>query len=369
MKTLQIEPMENWGLGLENFMIISGPCSAETRDQVMQTIDGVSQHRVHVLRAGIWKPRTRPNSFEGIGSEGLPWLKDAGKAAGKPVCVEVANVKHVYEALRVGVDILWLGARTTTNPFAVQEIADALKGVDVPVMVKNPVNPDLELWIGGLERIQGAGITKLAAIHRGFSVQGNHGYRNKPMWEIPIELRRRIPDLPIICDPSHICGVRATIPKVSQKALDLNFNGLMIESHISPDDAWSDAKQQVTPERLGEILNNLVYRQEKISDPNFLGKLEFLREMIDDLDHQIINTLADRMKIARQIGEYKKANNITILQSVRWDEIIRERLAVSTPKGLSEDVMKVILQMIHKESIRQQEQVMNPSEEVEPAGE
>ena len=280
MKTLKIEPMRNWGLGLGDFITISGPCSAETEEQVHQTIQGVARHEVDVLRAGIWKPRTRPNSFEGIGSEGLAWLKAAGKAVGKPVSVEVANVKHVYEALRVGVDILWVGARTTVNPFAVQEIADALKGVDVPVMIKNPVNPDLELWIGAVERIAGAGITKIAAVHRGFSVSGDHGYRNKPLWEMPIELRRLMPDLPIICDPSHICGTRDLIPKVAQKALDLNFNGLMIEAHISPAEAWSDAKQQVTPERLGEILRGLVHRNTDSDDPSYRGNLEHLREMI-----------------------------------------------------------------------------------------
>lgn len=365
MKTMKIEPMRNWGLGLEDFIIISGPCSAETEDQVHQTIQGVATQGVDVLRAGIWKPRTRPNSFEGIGSEGLVWLKAAGKAVNKPVSVEVANVKHVYEALRVGVDILWLGARTTVNPFAVQEIADALKGVDVPVMIKNPVNPDLELWIGAIERIYGAGITKIAAVHRGFSVSGDHGYRNKPLWEMPIELRRRIPDLPIICDPSHICGTRTTLSKVSQKALDLNFNGLMIEAHINPDEAWSDAKQQVTPERLGEILRGLVHRKEESDDPGFRGNLEHLREMIDDLDRQIIHVLGERMKISEQIGQFKKANNITILQSARWDEIFRERLAFAAAKGVSPDVMKAILQMIHKESIRHQELVMNESEVLE----
>ncbi|MEL6650919.1 MAG: 3-deoxy-7-phosphoheptulonate synthase, partial [Bacteroidota bacterium] len=276
--------MKEWGLGLGDFVVISGPCSAETPEQMMQSALGVAEHDVHILRAGIWKPRTRPNSFEGVGSVGLKWLKDAGKETGLPVCAEVANVKHVYEALRAGVDIMWIGARTTVNPFAVQEIADALDGVDVPVMVKNPINPDLELWIGAMERLQKAGLNKIAAIHRGFSTYGKTKYRNQPQWEIPIELRRRHPELAIICDPSHISGKRELLFDVSQKALDLNFDGLMLESHITPDKALSDAKQQVTPARLGEILQNLVHRSPSSSDPSLRSQLEIYRDEIDQFD-------------------------------------------------------------------------------------
>ena len=358
MKELTIVPMKDWGLGLPDHVNISGPCSAESPEQVMETARGVAKHDVHILRAGIWKPRTRPNSFEGVGTVGLKWLKEAGKAVGLPVCVEVANVKHVYEALRNGIDILWLGARTTTNPFAVQEIADALEGVDIPVMIKNPVNPDLSLWMGAFERIQGAGITKLAAIHRGFSTYEPSKYRNKPQWEIPIELRRTHPELPLICDPSHICGTREFLQPVSQKALDLNFDGLMIEAHPNPDKALSDAKQQVTPDRLGDILEQLVHRHVEI-DPQVVNKLEFLREEIDDLDHQLINILGRRMQIADQIGHYKKENNITILQSSRWSEIIADRVNYAIGKNISRDIITEILQMVHKESIRHQTHVMN----------
>ncbi|MEM6344004.1 MAG: bifunctional 3-deoxy-7-phosphoheptulonate synthase/chorismate mutase type II [Bacteroidota bacterium] len=355
--------MKEWGLGLGDFVVISGPCSAESPEQMMQTALGVAEHDVHILRAGIWKPRTRPNSFEGVGGVGLKWLKDAGKATGLPVCAEVANVKHVYEALRAGVDIMWIGARTTVNPFAVQEIADALDGVDVPVMVKNPINPDLELWIGAMERLQKAGLNKIAAIHRGFSIHGKSKYRNQPMWEIPIELRRRHPELAIVCDPSHISGRRDLLFDVSQKALDLSFDGLMLESHITPDKALSDAKQQVTPVRLGEILQHLVHRSSSSADPSMRSQLEIFREEIDQFDKDLIRTLGERMKISRKIGEFKKSNNVTILQRARWDEIIADRLELANSVGLSADIMKEIMQMIHKESIRHQTAVMNAIEE------
>ncbi|MEO0470523.1 MAG: bifunctional 3-deoxy-7-phosphoheptulonate synthase/chorismate mutase type II [Bacteroidota bacterium] len=362
MDSSKLIPTEEWGLGLGKEVNISGPCSAETPEQVMASVKGVAKHNIHIIRAGIWKPRTRPNSFEGVGTVGLKWLKDAGKAVGLPVCTEVANVKHVYEALRNGIDILWIGARTTVNPFAVQEIADALEGVDIPVMVKNPVNPDLELWIGAMERLQRVGINKIAAIHRGFSTYGKSKYRNTPQWEIPIELRRRHPEIPIICDPSHICGNRHLLASVSQKALDLSFDGLMLESHITPDKALSDAKQQVTPERLGELLGELVHRTPTKNDPQYINQMEILRETIDELDSQLVEMLGERMKVARKIGEFKKLNNITILQRARWDEIIADRLKQAESRGLSEDIMKEILQMIHKESIRHQTAVMNELE-------
>ena len=358
---MNIQPIQAWELSLSTPLIISGPCSAESPEQVMETAKGVAQHGVGILRAGIWKPRTRPNSFEGVGSIGLRWLKAAGKETGIPVCTEVANVKHVYEALRAGIDILWVGARTTANPFAVQEIADALEGVDVPVMVKNPVSPDLNLWIGAMERLYRSGITKMAAIHRGFTFHGHTKYRNQPHWEIPIALKRRMPEIQVICDPSHICGNRHLLSPVSQKAYDLNFDGLMIEAHPNPDKALSDAKQQVTPERLGELLGDLIRRKPRSDNPEVVEHLESFREIIDTIDYKLIETLAERMKVVREIGEYKKQNNITILQADRWNELIRDRLAQATPQGLSEDLMTEILQLVHKESIRHQTQVMNTS--------
>ena len=356
---MEIQPIESWGLGLSTPLVISGPCSAESPEQVMETAKGVAEHGIGILRAGIWKPRTRPNSFEGVGTIGLKWLKAAGKETGLPVCTEVANVKHVYEALRAGIDIMWVGARTTANPFAVQEIADALEGVDVPVMVKNPVSPDLKLWIGAMERLHRAGITKMAAIHRGFSIYGHSKYRNQPHWEIPIELKRAYPELQVICDPSHICGRRDILMAVSQKAYDLNFDGLMIEAHPNPDKALSDAKQQVTPARLGEMLGELVRRDPKVHDTEELSRLESFREIIDDMDYKLIDTLAERMKVVREIGKYKKEKNLTIFQADRWNEIIQDRLGHGSPQGLSEDLLTEILQLVHKESIRHQTQVMN----------
>lgn len=358
--SLTLKPIQEWGLNIQGTRIlISGPCSAETAEQVAQTLDSLAASPVDVYRAGIWKPRTRPNSFEGVGSVGLKWLKDAAKKQNKPVTVEVANVKHVYEALKAGIDMLWIGARTTTNPFAVQEIADALKGVDIPVLVKNPINPDLSLWIGALERINQAGIIKLGAIHRGFSSYTPTKYRNHPRWEIPIELRRLYPALPIICDPSHICGTRELIADVSQKALDLGFDGLMIESHINPDVALSDAKQQLTPVAFDEVISHMVKRKPQGDDPTFIDMLENLRHSIDDLDHEMVNILGKRMDLVRQIGEYKKQNNVAILQAARWNEVVQERIAQAMPMGMSEDFMLTVLQAIHKESIRSQAQVMN----------
>ncbi len=359
MVNMDIQPVEEWGLSITTPLIISGPCSAESPEQVMETAKGVAPYGVGILRAGIWKPRTRPNSFEGVGTIGLKWLKAAGKETGIPVCTEVANVKHVYEALRAGIDILWIGARTAANPFAVQEIADALEGVDIPVMVKNPISPDLKLWIGAMERLHNAGIRKMAAIHRGFTVYGHTKYRNQPHWEIPIELKRSMPQIQIICDPSHICGRRDLLATISQKAYDLDFDGLMIEAHPNPDKALSDAKQQVTPEGLGELLAGLVRRNPDVNSPQVLSRLESFREIIDDIDYKLIDTLAERMDIVREIGKYKKEKNITILQADRWNEIIEDRLSRALPKGLSEDLLIEILQLVHKESIRHQTKVMN----------
>lgn len=355
--------IKDWNLGINTTkpIVVSGPCSAETEEQTIQSCLGVAEQGASILRAGIWKPRTRPGSFEGIGSKGLPWLKTAGRLTGLPITVEVANTRHVYEALKNQVDILWLGARTTVNPFSVQEIAEALKGVDIPVMIKNPINPDLKLWMGAFERFQKVGITKLAAIHRGFAAYHNTEYRNQPQWEIPIELRRNM-DIEVICDPSHICGKRSTLLKVAQKAMDLNFNGLMIESHITPDEAWSDAAQQVTPKGFGEILSKLIIRDAKTQNASFNTQLDELRHNIDEIDEQIIQLIARRMEIAREIGQNKKDNNISILQMNRWEVVLKARSEYAQTRGLSKKFAKNYLQEIHKESIRQQTSIMNETE-------
>ncbi len=319
--------------------------------------------RVTALRAGIWKPRTRPGEFEGIGSIGLEWLKRAKAETGLPTAVEVATAKHVEEALKAGVDILWVGARSTANPFTVQEIADALKGVDIPVMVKNPVNPDISLWIGALERINNAGITKLAAIHRGFSSYEKSAFRNEPMWDIAIHMKTLAPHLPLICDPSHISGNRDLIGYVSQKALDLDMQGLMIESHIDPSVAWTDAKQQVTPAALAELIDHLTLRKPETNNAQVNDKLSELRNNIDKIDDLIIQKMAERMKIAEQIGTYKKDNNITILQVNRWDEILHKRINYGKALKLSPDFTEKLLELIHAESIRKQTEVMNQGQE------
>ena len=345
-------------------LVISGPCSAETEEQVIETAVRLQKTgKVDMLRAGIWKPRTRPGSFEGIGTKGLPWMQKAKQITGLPVTVEVATGKQVEDALHFDVDVLWIGARTTVNPFSVQEVADALKGVDIPVMVKNPVNPDLELWIGALERLNKAGITKLAAIHRGFSSSEKGPFRNAPMWDIAIELKTRIPDLDIICDPSHISGNRELIALISQKALDLDMVGLMIESHINPDAAWSDAKQQVTPAALAKIIDGLVVRSASSDNKSFKDTLSILREQIDVLDDEIMQKLSARMKISEKIGQYKKENNVTILQVARWEEIIQTRIALGKAMGLNAEFTNDLLKLIHQESIQVQTRVMNKIEE------
>ena len=356
---MEIKGHEDWGFDIKGPLFIAGPCSVETPEQVMETAKGLKGLGLDVLRGGIWKPRTRPNSFEGVGSVGLPWLKDAGRAIGVPVTTEVANAKHVYEALRAQIDILWIGARTTVNPFAVQEIADALRGIDIPVMVKNPINPDLPLWMGAIERLYKAGITRIGAIHRGFSAYGERKYRNRPQWEIPIELKGRMPNLSIVVDPSHITGKRDLIEPMSQKALDLNFDGLMIESHCQPDKALSDAQQQVTPARLTEIKKNLTLRETSTENEGFHTKLEQLRANIDSLDTQLIELLGKRMEVADQIGACKKENNIAILQPTRWEHISSNRRDAGADVGLGEDFVKGLYDCIHKESIRHQQEVMN----------
>lgn len=359
---MDIAPLSAWRLATtQKPILIAGPCSAETEAQVAETCRRLAaQGCVQILRAGIWKPRTRPNSFEGVGAVGLKWLKQAGIAHNLPVTVEVANAKHVEESLAAGIDILWVGARTTVNPFAVQEIADALMGIDIPVIVKNPINPDLALWIGAIERLYGSGIRRLAALHRGFSSYEKTKYRNRPQWEIPIELMRQLPQLPIWCDPSHICGNRHLLQSVAQKALDLNFGGLMLESHITPDVAWSDAEQQVTPERLGELMHNLIIRHTTTDNIAFHNTLDDLREAIDAIDRDIIEMLAKRMRISRQIGQCKNDNLITILQPERWDTLIKQRTQQGIGQGLTPDFMRDFCTAIHKESIRHQTTVMNP---------
>lgn len=362
-KGLQIESLESW-TGVRRPFIISGPCSAETEEQLMTTARQIAATgKAHALRAGIWKPRTRPGQYEGCGDVGLAWLKNAGKETGLPVTTEVANAAHVEAALKAGLDFLWVGARTTVNPFSVQEVADALKGVNIPVLVKNPVNPDLELWIGALERLNRAGITKLAAIHRGFSSFEKGPFRNAPMWELAIELKTRVPELDIICDPSHISGNRELIGLISQKALDLDMAGLMIESHLDPDAAWSDAKQQVTPANLSRIIDGLVVRQVSSESKTFKDTLGLLREQIDQLDDEIMSRMASRMKISEKIGQYKRDNNVTILQVSRWEEIVQTRVSMAKAMGLDEGFMRDLLRLVHHESIQIQERIMNKVEE------
>jgi chorismate mutase len=314
---------------------------------------------VDILRAGIWKPRTKPGMFEGIGVKGLPWLLQAKKITGLPTTVEVATGKQVQDALNFEVDVLWIGARTTVNPFSVQEVADALRGADVPVLIKNPINPDLELWSGAVERVARAGIRQIGLIHRGFSSYGNTEYRNAPMWHLAIEMKRRNPELMIINDPSHICGRRDILMDVAQKAVDLDFDGLMVESHIDPDNAWSDARQQVTPERLSEMLNAIKWRHETAEEKEFISALEKLREQINHLDDELIQLLGQRMKIADKIGEYKKSNNVTILQTSRWNQILERAFAKGEQLGLSKEFITKYFDAVHMESINHQNRIMN----------
>ncbi|GAA4317302.1 bifunctional 3-deoxy-7-phosphoheptulonate synthase/chorismate mutase type II [Mucilaginibacter gynuensis] len=361
---LNIQPLSSWLNLSKEPLVIAGPCSAETEDQLVATAHLLAKTgKITALRAGIWKPRTRPGEFEGIGSIGLEWLKRAKEETGLPTAVEVATAKHVEEALNAGVDILWVGARSTANPFTVQEIADALRGHDVPVMVKNPVNPDLSLWIGALERINNAGITKLAAIHRGFSSHGASTFRNEPMWDLAISLKTHAPDLPIINDPSHITGNRDLIGYVAQKAFDLDMQGVMIESHIDPSVAWTDAKQQVTPAALVDIIENITLRKPEVKSPAISDKLAELRSKIDKIDDLVIQKVAERMTIAEQIGKYKKDNNITILQVNRWEEILKKTTDYGKALKLSAEFTEKLLELIHSESIRRQGEVLNEGQE------
>ena len=336
-------------------LVIAGPCSAETEEQVMCTAKQLAEKGCHIFRAGVWKPRTKPGGFEGNGEAALPWLSQVKKETGMLVSTEVATPEHVELALKYGVDVLWVGARTSANPFAMQALADAMKGLDVPVLVKNPVNPDLELWIGALERINQAGIKRLGAIHRGFSSYDKKIYRNLPMWQIPIELHRRIPNLPIICDPSHIGGSRELIAPLCQQAMDLGFDGLIVESHCEPDKAWSDAKQQVTPDVLDYILSLLVIRDEKATTEG----ITMLRKQIDELDNQLMDLLAKRMRVCREIGQYKKEHNMTVLQTARYNEILEKRGAQGALCGMGAKFVKKIFEEVHEESVRQQIEILN----------
>jgi chorismate mutase len=352
-----LQPILTDNAGEVHPLIIAGPCSAETEEQVLTTARELAKNGIKIFRAGIWKPRTKPGGFEGVGSEGLPWLARVKEETGMLTATEVATRRHVEEALAAGVDILWIGARTSANPFAMQEIADALQetGKDVPVLIKNPVNPDLELWIGAIQRIYNAGIRRLGAIHRGFSAYGKHLYRNLPQWHIPIELRRRFPNLPLICDPSHIGGKRELVAPLSQQALDMGFDGLIVESHCDPDCAWSDKAQQVTPDVLNFILNTLVLRDATGTTES----LTLLRQQIDELDNELVEVLSKRMRVCREIGQYKKEHRMPVLQIGRHDEIMQSRAQLAEEMGMSGEFMRTVLSAVHEESVRQQIEIFN----------
>ena len=345
-------------LNLEHPLVIAGPCSAETESQVLQIAHDLKNSDVSIFRAGIWKPRTRPGNFEGVGSIGLKWLQKVKKETGLLITTEVANADHVKIALDHDVDVLWIGARSTVSPFIVQEIADVLQNTDKIVLLKNPVNPDLSLWYGGIERLYSANIKKLGVIHRGFSTNSKTKFRNNPEWQIPIELQNKFPDLPLICDPSHICGRRDIIEETSQKALDLNFDGLMIETHNDPDNAWSDASQQITPKTLIKLMKDLVIRKESVQERSFIRELENLRVKIDDADSQILDILGNRMKVSNEIGKIKKKQNVAILQSERWKNILKKMISDGKQRGLSEDFILKIFKAIHQESINHQEKIL-----------
>lgn len=353
--------IENWfEKQIEAPIYIAGPCSAETEEQVIQTACEISKNsKINVFRAGLWKPRTRPNTFEGVGKQGLPWLKRVKEQFGLKIAVEVAHPEHIELCLNNNIDVLWIGARTVSNPFSIQEIADSLKNINIPVLVKNPVNPDIDLWIGAIERFYNNGVYKLAALHRGFYPFERTVFRNIPKWEIPIELKIKFPTLPVICDPSHISGTTQYIEEISQKALDLNFDGLMIESHINPKKALSDSQQQLTPLELKDLLDRLIVRVTTCDDKEFSNLLSNYRAQIDSLDFQLLELLAQRMKVVEKIGEYKSLNNVKILQLRRWENIIGTRTEYGQSRGLTEDFIIKLLQLVHKESIQKQTEVMN----------
>ncbi len=360
IEKLNIIPIEEWFEGLSQPLLIAGPCSAESEEQVMATARGIAKiGKVKILRVGIWKPRSRPGTFEGAGDEALKWLRKVKEETGLLIAVEVATPLHVEKAVAAGIDILWVGARTTANPFSVEQIAQALNGVDIPVMVKNPVNPDLELWIGSLERLNRAGIKKLAAIHRGFYPYEKTRLRNIPKWEIAIDLKSKFPNLPILCDPSHIAGQAFLVPEIAQKALNLSLDGLMIEVHCNPSVALSDAKQQITPAQLETMLNELVFRSPSSVNNEFVDKLEQFRNKIDSIDQQMIDLLAQRMRIVEEIGEYKKKNNVSVFQIYRWENILKSRVDYGLRLDLNADYIKNLLQLVHNESIRKQADILN----------
>ncbi|MCC6463613.1 MAG: bifunctional 3-deoxy-7-phosphoheptulonate synthase/chorismate mutase type II [Saprospiraceae bacterium] len=348
-------------------VLIAGPCSAETEEQVLAAARGLQQQGIDLFRAGIWKPRTRPGAFEGIGTQGLKWLKRVKLETGIPVTTEVANAQHVYDCLKFGIDVLWIGARTTVNPFSIQEIADALEGTDIPVLVKNPVNPDYKLWVGAFERLYKAGLRRVAAVHRGFSSYGDSKYRNIPRWQMAIDLMQEFPGLEVICDISHICGRRDILAETAQKAYDLNFDGLMVEVHPSPDQAWSDAAQQLTPDGFGDLIQSLVRRAVTNNDPDFLARMENCRTEIDDIDEEIITLIAQRMQLVREVGAIKKDKNVTVLQPERF-RALREALKRRGEKNeLSPEFIALFLEAIHQESISQQEQIINDNPVGQPA--
>ncbi len=353
---MQATILEKWG---KKPFLIAGPCSAETEEQVLETaVKLKNTGKIDLLRSGIWKPRTRPGSFEGVGEIGFEWLKKAKDLTGLPLTIEVATPQQVELALKNSIDVLWIGARTTVNPFSIQALADALQNVDIPILIKNPVNPDLELWVGAIERFSKAGIKHIGLIHRGFSSYGDMVYRNTPMWHLAIEMRRRFPELMLIGDPSHICGRRDILGDVAQTAIDLNFDGLMIESHIQPDEAWSDAKQQITPENYQKLIENIRWRQSETAVENFTASVSSMRDSINQIDDQLLKLLSERMKIAETIGTFKKENNITILQTNRWNHILERAIAIGLELNLSKEFIIRYLEAVHLESINHQYKVM-----------
>ena len=359
-KALDIIPVGEWGFfTLPRPMVIAGPCSAESEEQVLETARGLAAWGIHMFRAGIWKPRTHPGCFEGVGAPGLKWLKKVKEETGMHVCTEVANEKHVYECLKYGVDLLWVGARTTANPFLMQEIADALRDTDVPVLVKNPVNPDLDLWIGALERLNRAGVRKLGVIHRGFSTTNSRPYRNSPGWQIAIELRTRYPELPFFADPSHMGGDRLYLKELSQRAMDLGLEGLMIESHCNPAAALSDAKQQLLPEELRTLVESLHIREKDSGDKEFREGIEQLRTRIDFIDEDIIKEFGARMDVSKKIGAYKRDHNVAILQTARWDEVMAGMKEKARGYGLSEKFIEDVFNAVHEESVRIQNEILS----------
>lgn len=353
-KRISVKKISDWGVHFKDLFFIAGPCSAETEEQLMQTAFGLKDYKISALRAGIWKPRTRPGTFAGVGSIGLKWLKEAGRAIDVPVTTEVATPEHVGECLEHGIDILWIGARTTSNPFAVQALADALRGVDIPVLVKNPINPDLDLWGGALERLHQAGIKRLAAVHRGFSTYEKTQFRNQPIWRIAIEMKRRHPDIPMICDPSHICGSTELLLAVAQHAMELLFDGLMLEVHIDPVNALSDAKQQLTPGEYGSLIDKLVVKQASGGSQDFVQNINDLRKGIDSIDNQILKLLSQRMENAKKIASYKMKENISLFQPERWEEVLESRIKQGAELNLSDQFVMRLYQHIHEESLRLQ---------------